>query len=339
MQSNTKSNSQRSIFGFSDFYASLGKYVVYYPALAELTGTVNSAIFLSLFLGWQGKGKDAEGWIYKSQAEILEETGLKKDAQESARKHLKKRQFLKEKYAGIPRKLYYFLNLDIINTAWEDRLTNNKYEQYQHNTVSTSYCSGKTPRQGIVDGYDKQRVIAAANTSTTTSTEQRQPEVVTEENLIEKIKRIVVNTKFESVQNAYILEIGKKYDTHKIINTIDILTHQYRFSAKVVQSPERLISKALRNGIEPPPDYVSLDARQVKAHQKAAEKVKIERMLEVEKAEMEKVRTEFAALGKELQRTYIDTARMQLPKNIILSDVILTETAMTIFKEARCKNF
>ena len=61
-----------------------------------------------------------EGWIYKSRQEITEETGLSRYEQEKARQTLKAKGFIEEKLSGLPRKLYFRLNLKKINNTWED---------------------------------------------------------------------------------------------------------------------------------------------------------------------------------------------------------------------------
>ena len=49
--------------------------VAYHPALVKVAGSVTAALFLSQLLYWHGKGSDPE-WIYKTQADMEEETGL-----------------------------------------------------------------------------------------------------------------------------------------------------------------------------------------------------------------------------------------------------------------------
>ena len=102
----------------SEVLIGLGRPVAYYSKLAELCSSVTAGIFLCQFLYWHGKGSDPEGWIYKVQSEITEETALSRWEQETARKILCKLNILEEKYSGIPRKLYYRLNLDSLDTHW-----------------------------------------------------------------------------------------------------------------------------------------------------------------------------------------------------------------------------
>jgi len=96
----------------------IGRPVAYYPKLAQAFGGVKEAIFLCQMLYWYGKQKDKDGWIYKTQEEIKEETGLSRYEQENARKNLRRLGILQEKFKGIPRRLYFKINLDKVNELW-----------------------------------------------------------------------------------------------------------------------------------------------------------------------------------------------------------------------------
>lgn len=86
--------------------------VAYHPKLAKAVGGVKQAVFICQFLYWHGKGADGDGWIYKSQAEIEEETGLSRYEQETVRKTLGKLEVLNEKLAGLPATLHYRLDFE-----------------------------------------------------------------------------------------------------------------------------------------------------------------------------------------------------------------------------------
>ena len=86
--------------------------IAYYPVFARIAGTVKAGIFLSQLFYWSGKGSNADGWIYKTQAEWKEETELSAYEQKTARETLKGLGLIEEKLKGIPAQLYYRLNLD-----------------------------------------------------------------------------------------------------------------------------------------------------------------------------------------------------------------------------------
>jgi hypothetical protein len=90
----------------------LGSPIAYYTAFARAFGSVEAGIFTSQFFYWYGKGQNPEGWIYKTQEEIEQETGLTRRNQETARKRLRALGVLEEKRMGAPSRLFYRLNLD-----------------------------------------------------------------------------------------------------------------------------------------------------------------------------------------------------------------------------------
>lgn len=116
------------------FLIDLGHVVAYYPKLNNITGSVNATIFLCQFLYWEGKQKNKQGWIYKTQAEIQEETGLSRREQETARRNLKTRGFLTEKLMTNPATLHYKLNLEAINNSWDKFINPGKIEEKPEET-------------------------------------------------------------------------------------------------------------------------------------------------------------------------------------------------------------
>lgn len=94
--------------------AVLGSPVAYYAAFAKAMGSVDAGVFVSQFFYWHGKGHDPDGWVYKTQAEIEEETGLTRRNQETARKKLRALGVLEERYTGLPAKLFYRINIDVL---------------------------------------------------------------------------------------------------------------------------------------------------------------------------------------------------------------------------------
>lgn len=88
--------------------------IAYHPILAKKLGGVEAAVFVSQLLYWTGRSKLPNGWIFKSQAEFEEETGLTRRNQETARKKLKELGVLEEELKGIPAVLHFRLNLEKI---------------------------------------------------------------------------------------------------------------------------------------------------------------------------------------------------------------------------------
>lgn len=104
------------------FLKNLGHPIAYYPSLVKVVGGVLPCLFLCQMYYWQGKQKDPDGWIFKSQAEIQEETGMGRREQESARKDLKARGLIQERFAGCPRRLEYLLIDDALEARWQEYL-------------------------------------------------------------------------------------------------------------------------------------------------------------------------------------------------------------------------
>ena len=61
---------------FSEILGKLGRPIPYYPKISKALGNEVAALFILNFVYWRGKGRDPSGWIYKTQPEIEEETGL-----------------------------------------------------------------------------------------------------------------------------------------------------------------------------------------------------------------------------------------------------------------------
>jgi hypothetical protein len=67
------------------------RVVAYHPSFAAIAGGVTAGLFLAQLFYWHDKGSDPDGWIYKTQAEWEEETGLSRWEQETARRRLRER--------------------------------------------------------------------------------------------------------------------------------------------------------------------------------------------------------------------------------------------------------
>jgi len=109
---------------FSDVFTGIGRPVVYYPSLNAITGGVAATVFLANLFQWSGTQRDPNGWIFKTQEEIEVETGLSRREQETARKQLRTATLLKEERRGVPARLYYLIQVETLNAAWEAFLAN-----------------------------------------------------------------------------------------------------------------------------------------------------------------------------------------------------------------------
>ncbi len=121
-----------------------GRPNVYYPELRHVTGSNNATIFMCKLLFWSDKGSDPDGWIYKTMEEMTVETGLSRREQEGARKLLVERGLLYEKFKGIPRKLFFFVDRDKLDELGDEWFYGDNNEQNQHNVQNSHYCMAES---------------------------------------------------------------------------------------------------------------------------------------------------------------------------------------------------
>jgi len=120
-----------------------GKAVAYYPKLARIVGGVKGALFLCQILYWQKKSED--GWVFRTQNQLCEETGLSVNEQQSARAKLKAIGILEERYKGMPRQKFYRVNIDKLNELLrnkeveETRVSDNPIPVENHNKEISYY--------------------------------------------------------------------------------------------------------------------------------------------------------------------------------------------------------
>ena len=94
--------------------------IAYHPDIARVSGGAKAGIFLSQLLYWSDKGKRDDGYIWKTQEDWENETALTRREQETARRILKSKGLLDEKLRGVPAKLYYKINTDVLYAMLEN---------------------------------------------------------------------------------------------------------------------------------------------------------------------------------------------------------------------------
>lgn len=96
----------------------LGRPIAYHRIYRTITGSTVAAVFISQLTYWQrivdNGGGGIDGWIYKTIAECEKETGLSRSEQSTARKVLGDKKIIREKKSGMPRKLYYCVNWQVL---------------------------------------------------------------------------------------------------------------------------------------------------------------------------------------------------------------------------------
>lgn len=93
------------------------KPVAYRPDITHALDSIQAGIFLSQLFYWTDRQHDPDGWIYKTQEEWAKETGLKRPAQETARRRLHKLGILEEKRDRLAAKLYYRINFAVFHAV------------------------------------------------------------------------------------------------------------------------------------------------------------------------------------------------------------------------------
>lgn len=126
----------------------LERPIAFHPILARISRSVNAGLFLSQLLYWTPRGKDKDGWIYKTQKEWEEETCLSRREQETARAILKRIGILHEKRIGQPAALHYKIdmgalfslaesdNLEWMETPYQTHKTANLDAQMSQSTIA-----------------------------------------------------------------------------------------------------------------------------------------------------------------------------------------------------------
>jgi hypothetical protein len=96
----------------SPFYQLPGRPIAYHPELAPYVGGVKACVLLCQLVYWTPRTKDAEGWIYKSQLELIYETGMTRTELGDARNALKACKLLDERYDRLAHQLWLRVRVD-----------------------------------------------------------------------------------------------------------------------------------------------------------------------------------------------------------------------------------
>lgn len=111
------------------------KPIAYYPIYRKVTGSTTGGILLSQLMYWFSK-KDK---IFKTDAEIMEETYLTKKELETAKNLIKKLDFITVSREGLPAKTYYEIHWEKMLSSFHDlgKLDTPKGGNYTPQNVET----------------------------------------------------------------------------------------------------------------------------------------------------------------------------------------------------------
>lgn len=85
--------------------------IAYQPGLSLVFHSTSVGIMLSQLLYWHGKGKNKDGWVFKTIDEMRAETGLSRNQQDTAIQKCINAGILDYKLGGIPAKRHFRLNI------------------------------------------------------------------------------------------------------------------------------------------------------------------------------------------------------------------------------------
>ncbi len=96
----------------------LGSYVIHFPELGRKLDSQNAAVVLEYLLGWEGKQKNKDRWIFKTIEEFEFETGLSRSQQDAAIRVLRKLGFIEVRVFSIPATRHFKLLMMPLQQWW-----------------------------------------------------------------------------------------------------------------------------------------------------------------------------------------------------------------------------
>ena len=97
-----------------------GRTIAVYKCLVDVAGSIKAAVFLSQLVYWTRHGTavaERDGWIFKSIAEMEDETGLSKREQGTCKQKLLERNLIETRRFGFGARLEMRLNLPALAAA------------------------------------------------------------------------------------------------------------------------------------------------------------------------------------------------------------------------------
>jgi hypothetical protein len=138
----------------------IGRPIAYFPSMAKFLGGVKCAILFCQAFYWSERAdEDRQGWFWKSQQELADETGLTIEELRAARKVLAEKGILRSRYDRIHHRLYFKINKPRLDELW---VTHNGH-------VGNSQMADRKTTDGDVGKTDFDR----SNSETTEETTRR----------------------------------------------------------------------------------------------------------------------------------------------------------------------
>lgn len=172
----------------------LDRPIAFHRCFIDLGIGINGAIMLSQAIYWSSRTNNDEGWFYKVRDEWTEETGLSRKQQESSRKKMTQLGFWHEVKHGLPAKLYYRIDFEVLNKL----LT----ELHESKQTSGSRISSKYGMKGSTEMVQKEPSVARESSQLYTETTT---EITSENTYLLKEKKQKKNN--QSVKEEDVSEI------------------------------------------------------------------------------------------------------------------------------------
>ena len=143
----------------------LERPIAFYPQLSRVLGGIDEAIFVQQLYYWSDKGRDKEGWIYKTKKEWEEETTLTPKMQDRVRKSLVKTGVLITELKAVGNKpiLHYKLDIAMIQKVimqYDERYDcNDTKGNIPSYTEITSENTTDTATQALQERVDINKLI------------------------------------------------------------------------------------------------------------------------------------------------------------------------------------
>src|SRR5262249_31998451 len=103
---------------WSEAYEHSGWTIVVPVKLIHAIGAKGAILVAQLFY-WSGRQQSEDGWIYKTQVDLENETGLSRHEQNKCVEYLKKKNVLETRYERLDHRLYYRINRDALDEIME----------------------------------------------------------------------------------------------------------------------------------------------------------------------------------------------------------------------------
>jgi hypothetical protein len=125
----------------------LDRPIAYHRVFRTITGNTVAAIMLSQAVYWQriadsGNG-GRDGWWWKEREDWEAEIGLSRSEQETARKRLIQLGVMKEQRRGVPPRMWYRVNFDVLEEKLQEYQQNAGIQPFKRR--ESSHLKGDNP--------------------------------------------------------------------------------------------------------------------------------------------------------------------------------------------------